>query len=165
MFRLLLAFPAVIAVCLAPAQAAAPRACLAHDLGARAAFEGGSGADEGGIALRNRSETSCQVYGRAIVDFLAGRERLAVKNVVGVATNGARRTRAILLKPGDRAFIHARWSNWCGLRYRRVGVRIWIQTTEPRVPVRGTVSPPRCDNPAASSPVAVGPFERVRRYP
>jgi hypothetical protein len=146
-------------------HAAAPRACLALHLAARAAFEGGAGAEEGGISLRNRSTSSCQVAGRAILEFVAGGRRLGVRNVVGKSTSGARRGRAILLTPGDRAFVHARWSNWCGDRYQRVGLRVWIQTTDPKVPVKGTVAPPRCDDPSVGSRVAVGPFERIRHYP
>jgi hypothetical protein len=165
MKSLLLALPAAIAVSFVPARAALPRACLAHDLVARAAFQGATGADEGGIALRNRSASACQLAGRAIIDFVVGSSRLAVRNVVGKATNGTRRDRTILLAPGDRAFVHARWSNWCGVAYRRVAVRLWIQTTAPKVPVIGTVASPRCDDPAASSRVAVGPFERARHYP
>jgi hypothetical protein len=94
-----------------------------------------------------------------------GRQRLPVRNTVGKATDGGRRARAILLAPSARAFVHARWSNWCGVRYSRVAVRIWIQTTEPKVLVKGAVPPPRCENPRVSSQVAVGPFERVRHYP
>jgi hypothetical protein len=165
MKKLALALLALLAVFYAPAQASPPRACLAHDLAARAAFQGGTGADEGGIALRNRSATSCRVFGRAILDFVAGGRRLAIRNVVGKATDGARRERTILLAPGDRAFVHARWSNWCGARYPRVAVRMWIQTTDPKVAVAGTVASPRCDDPAAGSLVAVGPFERARHYP
>jgi hypothetical protein len=165
MKTLLVAVPVLVAVSLLPAQAATPRACLAHDLSARAAFEGGTGAQEGGIALRNRSATACRLSGRAILDFVAAGRRLAVRNVVGKATDGTRRDRSILLAPANRAFVHARWSNWCGARYSRVAVRMWIQTTEPKVPVSGAVASPRCDDRAVGSRVAVGPFERVRRYP
>jgi len=56
--------------------------------------------------------------------------------------------------------VHLRWSNWCGRHYSSVGVRLWLMSVEPRVPVRGTTAMPRCDNRSARSVVVVGPWER-----
>src|SRR5918912_676179 len=68
---------------------------------------------------------------------------------------------AFLLAPRAAAFVHIRWSNWCGARSAPVHLRLWIMTVQPRVQVRGTVPAPRCDSAAAGSTVAVGPFESL----
>jgi hypothetical protein len=142
--------------------AAGPPACLASGLGARGVFQGATGATEGGVYVRNRSAHLCILSGRPLVDLLAGRERLDVRTVAGTTTIGRRVARMITLAPGRRAFVRLRWTNWCGARYRTVGLRLWIQTVQPRLPVHGAVVPPRCDAPAAPSTLAVGPFERLR---
>ena len=163
---LLTAVLGAVVVAFAPAHAGGPGACLGSDLAARPAFQGGTGAQEGGVTLRNRSGHSCVLAGRAIVDFSAGAGPLPlpVRVVVGRATDGRRRDRTIVLAPGRRAFVHARGSNGCGRRYEHVTVRLWLRSVEPRVHVRGAISPPRCDDAAVASRVAVGPYERVRVY-
>jgi Protein of unknown function (DUF4232) len=167
MKRLLVAVFAVAIASLPAAHARGPGACLGRDLTARAAFQGGTGAQEGGVALRNRVGHSCLLSGRATIDFVAGGRALSlpVRVAVGRATDGRIRDRTILLAPGQRAFVHSRWSNWCGERYGHVTVRLWLRSVEPRVHVRGVISSPRCDDNASASRVAIGPYERVRLYP
>jgi hypothetical protein len=164
MKRLLIAVSVLAAVPFASARAGGPGACLGPEIAARAAFGGATGAQEGGVILRNRSGHSCLLTGRATVDF-AVRARafpLPVLVTAGRATNGRRRDRTLALLSGQRAFVHVRWSNWCGERYERVTVRVWLMSVEPRVHVRGSISSPRCDHSAAGSQVAVGPYERLR---
>ena len=163
---LLLAVFVVGIASLPPANATGHRACLGRDLTARAAFQGGGGAEEGGVALRNIARHACLLSGRATIDFVVGGGALPlpVRVSVGRATDGRVRDRAVLLTSGQRAFVHARWSNWCGQRYQHVTVRLWLQSVEPRVRVREAISTPRCDEASSPSRVAIGPYERVRLY-
>ena len=155
----------VVAAVLAAAggPAARPRACLASDLTARAAFQGATGAAEGGVVVTNRSRSRCTVSGRPLVDLLVNGRRLDVRQVLGRPTKNRRPQPYVLLAPGQGAFVHIRWSNWCGARNAPVHLRLWIMTVQPRVQVRGTIAAPRCDSAAARSTVAVGPFESLRR--
>ena len=142
------------------------KACLGRNLGARADFQGATGAQEGGVVLRNRTEASCMLSGHAVIDFVVRGETrpLPVRVAAGRDTHGRLHDRTILLAPGQRAFVHAHWSNWCGEVSRKIEVRLWLRSVEPRVHVRGGISTPRCDDSAGSSRVAIGPYERVRRY-
>ena len=148
----------------AAAPASRPRACLATDLAATASFQGGTGSAEGGVVVVNRSASRCVVFGRPLVDVLANGQRLATRQVVGRATKGRRVPRFVALTPQRGAFVHIRCSNWCGVRDATFHLRLWIQTVRPRVAVRGSVGAPRCDDPAGSSTVSVGPFEPVLRH-
>ena len=137
------------------------RACLATGLTARVAFQGAGGAAEGGVLVRNRTRYSCQLGGRPLVDLVAAGSRLPVRSVQGVTTDGRRRETWITLRPGRRGFVHLRWSNWCGSRADPIRLRLWFRTHEPLVRVGGTVMPPRCDNAASDSLLAVGPLEHA----
>jgi hypothetical protein len=143
------------------AHALKTNACLGRDLVARAAFQGATGAEEGGVVLRNRTDRSCELSGRAVVDFVTSpsSRALPVRVGLGRATDGRIRDRTIILAPGQRAFVHTRWSNWCGERFTEVVVRLWLQSVEPRVRVHGAVAVPRCDDSSRSSRVAIGPYE------
>jgi Protein of unknown function (DUF4232) len=158
--KLLLAAVFAVAAASTSPPHAAPAACLGHQLAARAMFEGATGAAEGGITLRNASRHSCVLRGRAIVAFAADGAQLNARVTVGRGTDGRRRDRALVLRPRATAFVHVRWSNWCGPRYSAVTARLWMQSVEPRVRVRGTLAPPRCDDSATDSRVAVGPYEK-----
>jgi hypothetical protein len=161
---LLFAVSALAAVPFASAHVGGPGACLGPEMAGRAAFEGATGAQEGGVILRNRSGHSCLLSGRATVDFALRARALPLPVLVttGPATDGRRRDRMLMLRPGQHAFLHVRWSNWCGERYERVAVRVWLMSVEPRVHVRGAISSPRCDDSTTGSRVAIGPYERVR---
>jgi Protein of unknown function (DUF4232) len=167
MKRLLIALCALAIVPLEQAHAVSVHACLGPDLAARADFQGASGAQEGGVVLRNRTHRSCKLNGRAVIDFAAQDmpAPLPVRVAIGRGTDGHLPDRALVLSPGQRAFVHARWSNWCGDANSEVRVRLWLRSLEPRVHVRGEISTPRCDNRGLPSRVAIGPYERVRRYP
>ena len=157
-----LALVVAAVVAAAGSPAARPRACLATDLAARAAFQGATGAAEGGVVATNRSRSRCAVFGRPLVDLLANGHRLDVRQVLGRPTTNRRPQPYVALAPGEAAFVHIRWSNWCGNRSGPVRLRLWIQTVHPRVAVRGTIPAPRCDSAATRSTVAVGPFESLR---
>ena len=156
-FAAVLVLAAVVAV--SPAPASGPRACYGGDLSARAGLQGAGGAMEGGVTVRNRSTHTCVLSGRPNVDFLNGDTPLRPNVLPGPSTTGVRRTRALRLRPGAKAFVHLRWSNWCGPRSPRVGVRLWLMSVKPRLPVSGTTGMPRCDNRERPSVVAVGPWE------
>jgi len=79
----------------------------------------------------------------------------------GATTNGRRRERWITLAPGRRAFVHLRWTNWCGSRADPVRIRLWFRTHEPLLRVRGSVTPPPCSEPAEDSVLAIAPLERA----
>jgi hypothetical protein len=166
MKRLLLALCVLAVVPLEPAHAVEIRACLGDDLAARANFQSATGAQEGGVVMRNQTRHSCELSGRAVVDFVPSGQSdpLPVVVAAGRATDGHLRDRTIVLASGERAFVHTRWSNWCGGGLRVVAVRLWLQSVEPRVRVRGAISTPGCDDSARSSRVVVGPYERFRRY-
>jgi hypothetical protein len=162
----LIAFLLFASVPLFSANAVTINSCLGSDLVGRADFEGATGAQEGGVVLTNRTKESCELGGHAIVDFVApGQSRpLPVVIAAGRDTRGRVHDRVIILSQGQSAFVHTRWSNWCGQRLPRVRVRLWLRSVEPRVRVRGEIAMPRCNSSARSSRVAVGPYERVRRY-
>ena len=153
---------AVIVPLLASLALASPPACLAPDLSARLGLQGATGAMEGGVTVRNRTAHRCVLLGRPSVWFLVRGSQLLVRVAPGPSTTGVRRERPLTLAPGGRAFVHLRWSNWCGAPSTRITVRLYLRSKKPLLPVRGTAHTPRCDDRSAMSVVKVGPWERPR---
>ena len=111
-----------------PAAAADSQVCAASDLTGHATFQGATGAAEGGVTLVNRSTHTCTLAGRAGISFTESERTLAVRMTIGTSTHGQRKAVTVALRSGERAFVHARWSNWCGRRYRAVGVRLRVRS-------------------------------------
>jgi hypothetical protein len=153
---------AVIAVLLAALAVASPPACRGPDLAARLALQGATGAMEGGVTVRNRTAHRCVLFGRPSVWLIEHGSQLLVRIAPGPSTTGARRARPLTLRPGGRAFVRLRWSNWCGAASTRITVRLYLRTTKPLLPVRGATRTPRCDDRSSVSVVRVGPWERPR---
>jgi hypothetical protein len=141
---------------------ASPPACTGPNLSARLGLQGATGALEGGVTVRNRTAHRCVLFGRPSVWFLDRGSQLLVRVAPGPSTTGRRREHALTLAPGGRAFVHLRWSNWCGARSTRIAVRLYLRAKKPVLPVRGTTHTPRCDDRSAMSVVRVGPWERPR---
>jgi hypothetical protein len=163
--KALVALPIAAALFLGSAHATTPRACTDADLAARVAFQGGTGAMEGGVTLRNRASTACRLHGVVTLAFRAAGRTLAVRNDPGPATSGADGVRTLVLARRAQAFVHATWRNWCGKHHGNVGVRVAIPKIAVRLAAAGTTSTPRCDDRTRPSTVAVGAFERLRHYP
>jgi hypothetical protein len=157
--KLLLSAMVLTFALLVPAEATGggPGACFSTQLRARAIFQGATGAQEGGVVLRNISARACVLNDRPSVAFVVNRSTVLDVRVTVDTT----RTRTIaVLRPGRRAFVHIRWRNWCGKRYEGVAVWLWMRSVKPLVRARGAISPPRCDDSATASRVAVGPYEK-----
>ncbi|MGB2953795.1 MAG: DUF4232 domain-containing protein [Gaiellaceae bacterium] len=141
--------------------ASSTSACLGPDLSARVALQGGTGAMEGGVIVTNRTSRRCTVVGRPGVSFFRAGQQLHVRVADGPSTTGARRPHTLTLRPRERAFVHLRWSNWCGAPSARITVRLLLRSAKSLV-VRGTSYTPRCDDAHAVSVVRVGPWEPLR---
>jgi hypothetical protein len=143
-------------------------ACAAGALGARASWQGATGALRGTVVVTNRGTASCSLLsGPGIqprVQVLDAKGRLLA---VRMAPQGIHSMllRLVVIRPGGHVQANVRWSNWCQAYHGVVKLRIAVPGTRGTVvapvldargkPLGGT---PRCDDRAAPSTIQLGPF-------
>jgi hypothetical protein len=148
-------------------------ACAAGQLRADASLGGAMGSREGAILVENVSSTRCALQGYPRFRLLdaSGRgataayeQRRTEPQWKADRASAPRGWPVVTLRPGARASVRLRWSNWCGTGSEAAPV--WTL----RVPGSGRIdvmamdatSPPPCNGPGLPSTISVGPFEPAR---
>jgi Protein of unknown function (DUF4232) len=133
--------------------------CRVTQLQASGSWQGAGGMMGGSIYFANVTGRPCLLSGRPSVQvFGAKGERLHldVTEFRGIPIS------SVTLKPHvtHGALVTIVWQNWCDAT-GPVTVRVLLPHSDQPLAVRddGFSSRPRCDNPKASSGLAVGPFQ------
>jgi hypothetical protein len=154
----------------APARPAAvppaTPACTADRLRAAAGWEGAGGSLAGWVRLTSRAGARCHLRGYPAIQLLDQQGR-ALPTTTGRA--GGSQVTEVLLRPGTAATVTFVWSNWCGPRPGRVGLRVALPGGVTLVPAIAAGTPrglaARCDAPGAPSTLSRGPFAPQRPEP
>jgi hypothetical protein len=133
--------------------------CRVTQLQASGSWQGAGGMMGGSIYFANVTGRPCLLSGRPTVQVLGAkgeRLHLDVTEFRGIPIS------SVTLKPhvAHGALVTIVWQNWCDAT-GPVTVRVLLPHSDQPLAVRddGFSSRPRCDNPKASSGLAVGPFQ------
>jgi Protein of unknown function (DUF4232) len=134
-------------------------ACTADRLHATAGWEGAGGSLAGWVRLTSRDRARCQLRGYPAIQLLDQHHR-ALPTSTG--RTGPSQATGVLVRPGAAATVTFVWSNWCGPRPGRLGLRVTLPGGGTLVPAVQAGTPrglaARCDAPGAPSTLSRGPF-------
>jgi hypothetical protein len=112
------------------------------------------------LTIRNAGPR-CSLPVRPLVSIVWKGSALSIEQVVGTGYGGSGAPLRTL-RPGERAFVVLRWSNWCKrqpARSFRAAVRLLVPGQLGRLfAIPGTLTPPRCDDRTRPSTLRVSRF-------
>jgi hypothetical protein len=163
-----------------PARVADPPlspSCKAPDLRAQLQVQGATGNLIGGVLVRNAGPAPCSLRGRPSARFEGGpadatglRTVAAPADPLDTSLIYDRASSLRALAPGRSAALPVFWSNWCppDAVVTSTGTpptRLVLVLPDGGELATAVNRAPRCDNPSASSTLAIKPFVRRGRQP